>query len=73
MKALVRVSRAGVVTHREQIMFKQTLRTALWPALLVAAMPCALAQPQESGGPVRDGIACGGQYECVDSKPMTEG
>jgi hypothetical protein len=56
----------------EQIMPKQTLKAALWLALIVAAVPSALAQPQASGAPVRNGIECGGQYECVDSRPMSE-
>ena len=51
-------------------MLKQRSKLSLSAALLLITSVCSAAA-QQSGSTVPSAIECGGQYECIEDRPLT--
>src|SRR5438552_3642039 len=54
--------------EEEEHMPSNMLKIGLWSLMLAAATPSAAQVPVDA--PAYHGIECGGQYECIEYKPL---
>jgi hypothetical protein len=55
--------------EEEEAMSSKMLNIALWSLMLAAATPSAAQSPADAAA--LKGTECGGQYECVEDRPLT--
>jgi hypothetical protein len=55
--------------EQEEDMSSNMLKIALWSLMLAAATPSAAQSPVDAAA--LKGMQCGGQYECVEDRPLT--
>jgi len=57
------------LVEQEEAMSSKMLKIALWSLMLAAATPSAAQSPDDAVA--LKGKECGGQYECVEDRPLT--
>jgi len=56
--------------EEEEVMSSNMLKIALWSLMLAAATPSAAQSPDDAVA--LKGMQCGGQYECIEDRPLTD-
>jgi hypothetical protein len=56
--------------EEEEAMSSNMLKIALWSLILAAATPSGAQSPADA--PTFKGTECGGQYECVEDRQLTQ-